>query len=215
LCRALCAQDQGNRTTPSYVAFTSTERLTGEAAKNQAATNPSNTVFDAKRLVGRRFADPQVQEDARSWPFRVVASAREGEEASSAGCAVEVEFKGEVRRFAPEELSAMVLARMKSTAEAYLGQTVTDAVVTVPAYFSDAQRQATKDAGTIAGLNVMRIINEPTAAAIAYGLGKRQRERGQGEGSAAASTQEEGASGLLSNSKASNVLIFDRQDTIR
>jgi len=204
----ILANDQGNRTTPSYVAFTATERLTGEAAKNQAASNPSNTVFDAKRLIGRRFADPQLQEDVRSWPFRVVASAREGEDATNAGCAVEVEFKGETRRFAPEEISAMVLARMKSTAEGYLGHAVTDAVVTVPAYFSDAQRQATKDAGTIAGLNVMRIINEPTAAAIAYGLGKRQRERGQAEGAAAASN-EEGSSGLLSASKASNVLIFD------
>jgi heat shock protein 1/8 len=157
---------QGNRTTPSYVAFTESERLIGDAAKNQASMNPTNTVFDAKRLIGRQFNDPIVQSDMRNWPFKVV-----GEDGTNKPM-IQVRVGGALRHFKPEEVSAMVLSSMKETAEAYLGCKVTDAVVTVPAYFTDAQRNATKDAGTIAGLNVRRIINEPTAAAIAYGLEK-------------------------------------------
>lgn len=160
----IIANDQGNRTTPSYVAFTDTERLIGDAAKNQVAMNPSNTVFDAKRLIGRKFDDPKVQSDMKHWPFKVISEAGKPK--------IQVEFKGEVKRFNPEEISSMVLVKMKETAEAYLGQKVRDAVITVPAYFNDSQRQATKDAGAIAGLNVLRIINEPTAAALAYGLDK-------------------------------------------
>ncbi|XP_015122359.1 major heat shock 70 kDa protein Ab [Diachasma alloeum] len=160
----IIANDQGNRTTPSYVAFTDTERLIGDAAKNQVAMNPANTVFDAKRLIGRKFDDPKIQADMNHWPFKVV---NEGGKPK-----IEVEFRGEVKRFNPEEISSMVLTKMKETAEAYLGQKIKDAVVTVPAYFNDSQRQATKDAGAIAGLNVLRIINEPTAAALAYGLDK-------------------------------------------
>jgi len=156
--------DQGNRTTPSYVAFTETERLIGDAAKNQVAANPHNTVFDAKRLIGRRFADKEVQDDMKHWPFKVVDKGTKP--------IIEVEFRGEVKQFTPEEISSMVLLKMKQTAEAFLGKDVPSAVVTVPAYFNDSQRQATKDAGAIAGLNVLRIINEPTAAAIAYGLDK-------------------------------------------
>lgn len=158
--------DQGNRTTPSYVAFTDTERLIGDAAKNQVAMNPVNTVFDAKRLIGRRFSDPPVQADMKHWPFKVVPGP--GDKPM-----IEVTYKGEKRLFSPEEISSMVLTKMKEIAEAFLGQTVKNAVVTVPAYFNDSQRQATKDAGLIAGLNVLRIINEPTAAAIAYGLDKK------------------------------------------
>ncbi|CCK69457.1 Hsp70 family chaperone SSA4 KNAG_0C03530 [Huiozyma naganishii CBS 8797] len=161
----IIANDQGNRTTPSYVAFTDTERLIGDAAKNQAAINPHNTVFDAKRLIGRKFDDPEVTADAKHYPFKVVN--KEGKPA------VQVEFKGETKTFTPEEISSMVLTKMKETAENFLGTKVNDAVVTVPAYFNDSQRQATKDAGTISGLNVLRIINEPTAAAIAYGLDKK------------------------------------------
>jgi len=162
----IIANDQGNRTTPSYVAFTETERLIGDAAKNQVAMNPENTVFDAKRLIGRRFSDPSVQSDMKHWPFKVIC--REGDKPY-----IQVQYKGETKTFSPEEISSMVLTKMKETAEAFLGQTVNDAVITVPAYFNDSQRQATKDAGTIAGLNVKRIINEPTAAAIAYGLDKK------------------------------------------
>jgi len=162
----IIANDQGNRTTPSYVAFTDTERLIGDAAKNQVAMNPTNTVFDAKRLIGRKFSDPSVQSDMKHWPFQVIA--KEGDKPY-----IRVEYKGESKDFAPEEISSMVLIKMKETAEAYLGQTVTDAVITVPAYFNDSQRQATKDAGVVAGLQVKRIINEPTAAAIAYGLDKK------------------------------------------
>jgi len=162
----IIANDQGNRTTPSYVAFTDTERLIGDAAKNQVARNPENTVFDAKRLIGRKFNDPAVQADAKLWPFKLVAGT--GDKPM-----IEVNSQGEVKKFHPEEISSMVLVKMKETAEAYLGSTVTDAVVTVPAYFNDSQRQATKDAGSISGLNVLRIINEPTAAAIAYGLDKK------------------------------------------
>merc|ERR1712048_1527034 len=165
----IIANDQGNRTTPSYVAFTDTERLIGDPAKNQVAINPTNTVFDAKRLIGRKFDDPTVQADMKHWPFTVV------EEGSRPK--LEVEYKNETKRFTPEECSSMILTKMKETAEAYLGTEVKDAVVTVPAYFNDAQRQATKDAGVIAGLNIMRIINEPTAAAIAYGMGKKKDDK--------------------------------------
>jgi len=164
----IIANDQGNRTTPSYVAFTETERLIGEAAKNQAAMNPKNTVFDAKRLIGREYKDATVQSDIKLWPFKVVP---EGNKPM-----IEVEYMGQPKRFSAEEISSMVLTKMKQTAEAYLGEPVKNAVVTVPAYFNDQQRQATKDAGAIAGLNVMRIINEPTAAAISYGLGKKAKK---------------------------------------
>ncbi len=161
----IIANDQGNRTTPSYVAFTDTERLIGDAAKNQVAMNPHNTVFDAKRLIGRRFGDAEVQADMKHWPFKVIDRQTKP--------IIEVEFHGEVKTFSPEEISSMVLLKMKQTAEAYLGKEVPSAVITVPAYFNDSQRQATKDSGAIAGLNVLRIINEPTAAAIAYGLDKK------------------------------------------
>ncbi|XP_015510129.1 heat shock protein cognate 4 [Neodiprion pinetum] len=161
----IIANDQGNRTTPSYVAFTDTERLIGDAAKNQVAMNPNNTIFDAKRLIGRRFEDLTVQADMKHWPFTVVSDGGKPK--------IEVQYKGETKTFFPEEVSSMVLVKMKETAEAYLGKTVTNAVITVPAYFNDSQRQATKDSGTISGLNVLRIINEPTAAAIAYGLDKK------------------------------------------
>jgi len=174
----IIANDQGNRTTPSYVAFTDTERLIGDAAKNQVAMNPTNTIFDAKRLIGRNFSDSSVQSDMKHWPFKVRSEGGKPR--------LEVEYKAENRSFTPEEVSAMVLTKMKETAESYLGMEVRDAVVTVPAYFNDSQRQATKDAGVIAGLNIMRIINEPTAAAIAYGLDKKR-----------------------TGDKESNVLIFD------
>merc|ERR1712079_855557 len=174
----ILANDQGNRTTPSYVAFNDTERLIGDAAKNQVAMNPSNTIFDAKRLIGRKFDDATVQKDTKLWPFKVVKDAGNKPK-------MEVEHKYESKSFSPEEISAMILTKMKETAEAHNGHKVKDAVVTVPAYFNDAQRQATKDAGVIAGLNVLRIINEPTAAVIASGLDKK---KGSGE---------------------SNVLIFD------
>ncbi|NP_001243928.1 heat shock protein 68 [Bombyx mori] len=160
----IIANDQGNRTTPSYVAFTDTERLIGDAAKNQVALNPSNTVFDAKRLIGRKFDDAKIQQDLKHWPFKVISDCGKPK--------IQIEFKGETKRFAPEEISSMVLIKMRETAEAYLGTAIRDAVITVPAYFNDSQRQATKDAGAIAGLNVLRIINEPTAAALAYGLDK-------------------------------------------
>jgi len=162
----IIANDQGNRTTPSYVAFTDTERLIGDAAKNQVAINPTNTVFDAKRLIGRDFNDTNVQSDMKHWPFEVVNQGGKPK--------LKVEYKNEEKTFTPEEISSMVLTKMKETAEAYLGHDVKDAVVTVPAYFNDSQRQATKDAGVISGLNVLRIINEPTAAAIAYGLDKKK-----------------------------------------
>merc|ERR1719251_430029 len=162
----IIANDQGNRTTPSYVAFTDTERLIGDAAKNQVARNPENTVFDAKRLIGRKFADPIVQADIKLWPFKVIAG--QGDKPM-----IQVSSQGEDKKYHPEEVSSMILLKMKETAEAYLGGKVNDAVVTVPAYFNDSQRQATKDAGTISGMNVLRIINEPTAAAIAYGLDKK------------------------------------------
>jgi len=174
----IIANDQGNRTTPSYVAFTDTERLIGDAAKNQVAMNPANTVFDAKRLIGRKYNDSTVQQDKKHWPFNVIDSESKPK--------IEVDYKCESKTFTPEEISAMVLTKMKETAEAYLGHSIKEAVVTVPAYFNDAQRQATKDAGIIAGLNVLRIVNEPTAAAIAYGLDKKK-----------------------ANEKEKNVLIFD------
>jgi len=166
----IIANDQGNRTTPSYVSFTAEERLIGESAKSSVSQNPTNTVFDAKRLIGQKFTDPNVQSDMKHFTYNVINK--------DSKPYIEVEYKGEKKVFAPEEISSMVLGKMKEIAEAYLGTTVTDAVITVPAYFNDSQRQATKDAGAIAGLNVLRIINEPTAAAIAYGLDKKsQSER--------------------------------------
>ncbi|KAG7194834.1 70-kilodalton heat shock protein [Scheffersomyces spartinae] len=167
----IIANDQGNRTTPSYVAFTDTERLIGDAAKNQAAMNPANTVFDAKRLIGRKFNDPEVQSDVKHFPFKVIDSDGKPK--------IQVEFKGEAKVFTPEEISSMILVKMKEIAENFMGTKINDAVITVPAYFNDSQRQATKDAGLIAGLNVLRIINEPTAAAIAYGLDKKSQSTGE------------------------------------
>ena len=164
----IIANDQGNRTTPSYVAFTDNERLIGDAAKNQVAMNPTNTVFDAKRLIGRDYADPAVQNDIKQWSFNCINSNGKPK--------IEVEHKGETKQFTPEEISSMILFKMKNIAESYLGSEVTEAVVTVPAYFNDSQRLATKDAGTIAGLNILRVINEPTAAAIAYGLDKKNKK---------------------------------------
>ena len=161
----IIANDQGNRTMPSYVSFTEDERLIGEAAKSMVANNPTNTVFDAKRLIGNKFKDEKVQKDMKHFTYSVINK--------DDMPAIEVMFRGEKKVFSPEEISSMVLAKMKEVAEAYLGEAVTDAVITVPAYFNDSQRQATKDAGVIAGLNVLRIINEPTAAAIAYGLDKK------------------------------------------
>jgi L1 cell adhesion molecule like protein len=160
----IIANDQGNRTTPSYVAFTETERIIGDAAKNQVAMNPKNTIFDAKRLIGRKFEEPSVQSDMKHWPFKVTN--KQGKPM------IQVEYKNELKSFSPEEISSMVLTKMRETAEAFLGEKVTKAVITVPAYFNDSQRQATKDAGIIAGLEVLRIVNEPTAAALAYGLDK-------------------------------------------
>jgi heat shock protein 1/8 len=166
----IIANDQGNRTTPSYVAFNDTERLIGDAAKNQVAMNPTNTIFDAKRLIGRKFTDAVVQADMKHWPFTVV-------EGAGGKPMIQIVFKGEEKKFFAEEISSFVLIKMKEIAEAYIGKEVKNAVITVPAYFNDSQRQATKDAGAIAGLNVLRIINEPTAAAIAYGLDKKGGER--------------------------------------
>ncbi len=167
----IIANDQGNRTTPSYVAFTDNERLIGDAAKNQAASNPTNTVYDAKRLLGREYTSGEVQAELGNLMYTVNNKDNKP--------SIQVQYMCETKDFSPEEISAMVLTKMKDTAESYLGQSVTDAVVTVPAYFNDAQRQATKDAGTIAGLNVLRIINEPTAAAIAYGLDKKDSSKGE------------------------------------
>ncbi len=158
--------DQGLNITPSYVAFTETERLVGDAAKNQAPSNPKNTIYDAKRLIGRKIDDTTVQNDMKLWPFTVKGDSNKKPQ-------IEVEYQGKKQSFHAEEISAMVLGKMKDIAEAFLGQEVKKAVVTVPAYFNDAQRQATKDAGLIAGLEVLRIINEPTASAIAYGLDKK------------------------------------------
>ena len=165
----IIANDQGNRTTPSYVAFTETERLIGDGAKNQSSMNPENTVYDAKRLIGRKFSDPTVQSDINSFPFKVISKDEKP--------IIQVEYKNETKTFQPEEISSMVLTKMKEIAESYIGEKVTDAVVTVPAYFNDSQRQATKDAGQICGLNILRIINGPTAAAIAYGLDKKMDEK--------------------------------------
>ena len=183
----IIANDQGNRTTPSYVGFTDTERLIGDAAKNQVrvrasntpfellafdqvAMNPTNTVFDAKRLIGRKFQDPAVQSDMKHWPFTVISGPDSKPQ-------IVVQYKGEEKHFFAEEISSMVLVKMREIAEAFVGKDIKNAVITVPAYFNDGQRQATKDAGAIAGLNVLRIINEPTAAAIAYGLDKKGGER--------------------------------------
>lgn len=177
----IIANDQGNRTTPSYVAFSDSQRLIGESAKNQAAMNPTNTLFGIKRLIGRKFTDATVQSDMKLWPFKVLPNA-------NGKPIIEVDYEGQKQTFAPEEISAQVLMKMKAIANTYLGCDVKEAVITVPAYFNDAQRQATKDAGAIAGLSVLRIINEPTAAALAYGLDKKRK----GE-----------------DKTASNVLIFD------
>ncbi len=174
----IIANEQGNRTTPSYVAFTETERLVGDSAKAQASLNAKNTIFDAKRLIGRKINDPVLTQDIKNWPFSVTTKDDNDKPM------LEVTYKNEVKQFQPEEISSMILSKMKEIAEGYLGEAVSDAVVTVPAYFNDAQRRATQDAGVIAGLNILRIINEPTAAAIAYGL-----EKG--------------------NDKEQNVLIFD------
>tara|TARA_R110002072_G_scaffold256534_3_gene415393 strand:+ start:477 stop:2432 length:1956 start_codon:yes stop_codon:yes gene_type:complete len=165
----IIANDQGMRTTPSYVAFTDNERLIGNAAKNQASQNPENTIFDAKRLIGRLFNDSATQNDIKHFPYKVVDKDNKP--------IIEAIYKGETKQFQPEEISSMVLVKMKETAEAYLGESVDSAVITVPAYFNDAQRQSTKDAGVIAGLNVLRIINEPTAAAIAYGLDQSKTDK--------------------------------------
>ena len=159
----IIANDQGNRITPSMVAFTDNERMIGDAAKNQSASNPKNTISDAKRLIGRKYSEKVVQDDKKLWTFDVVDDGKDKPQ-------IKVDFKGEEKKFYPEEISAMVLQKLKETVEGYVGQEVNDVVITVPAYFGDSQRQATKDAGRIAGLNVLRIINEPTAAAIAYGM---------------------------------------------
>jgi len=165
----IIANDQGNRTTPSYVSFGETERLVGDGAKNQGSMNPENTIFDAKRLIGRKFDDPAVQADIQHFPFKVISDNNKPK--------IQAMYKNELKTFQPEEISSMVLTKMKEIAESYIGEEVTDAVITVPAYFNDSQRQATKDAGQICGLNVLRIINEPTAAAIAYGLDKKTEEK--------------------------------------
>ena len=165
----IVTNDQGLNTTPSYVAFTEDERLIGDAAKNQAARNPHNTVFDAKRLIGRKFSDQTVQSDIKLWPFKVESGQDEKP-------MTVVDHKGEKKKFQAEQISSMVLQKMKKIAEDFLGKSVKSAVTTVPAYFNDSQRQATKDVGTISGINVLRIINEPTAAAIAYGLDRQQEQ---------------------------------------
>ena len=166
----IIANECGNRITPSYVSFTAEERLIGDAAKTAISSNSSNTVFDAKRLIGKKFCDPEVQSDIKNFSYKVVDKDEKP--------TIEVEFRGETKQYSPEEIGSMILGKMKEIAEAYIGEKVTDAVITVPAYFNDSQRQATKDAGAIAGLNVLRIINEPTAAAIAYGLDKKtEKER--------------------------------------
>nr|GEW89612.1 heat shock cognate 70 kDa protein 2-like [Tanacetum cinerariifolium] len=168
----IIANDQGNRTTPSYIVFTDTERLIGDAAKNQVSMNPTNTVFDAKRLMGKKFKDATVQSDMKHWPFKVIRG-------SADKPMIVINYEAEEKEFSAEEISSMVLIKMKEIAEAYLGKSIKNAVVTVPAYFNDSQRQATKDAGAIAGLNVLRIINEPTAASIVYGLDKKASSTGE------------------------------------
>jgi len=165
----IIANEQGNRITPSYVAFTDSERLIGDAAKNQVSFNPENTIYDAKRLIGRRYSDATVKADMRLWPFKVINK--------NGKPYINVNFKRKKVSFAAEEISAMILTKMKNIVETYLGQKITHAVVTVPAYFNDSQRQATKDAGIISGMNILRIINEPTAAAIAYGLDKNNKNK--------------------------------------
>ncbi|KAI1329401.1 heat shock protein 70 family [Xylariaceae sp. FL0255] len=165
----ILVNDQGNRITPSYVAYTEDERLVGDAAKQQAASNPYNTIFDVKRFIGRKWDEKSLQSDLKHFPYKVVE--KDGKPI------VQVDYQGSTKKFTPEEVSAVILGKMKEVAESYLGKKVTHAVVTVPAYFNDNQRQATKDAGIIAGLNVLRIVNEPTAAAIAYGLDKTDGER--------------------------------------
>ena len=165
----IIANDSGNRTTPSYVSFNDKERLIGDSAKNAASINTKNTVFDAKRLIGRDFNDPVLQKDLKHLAYKVVDESNKPK--------IQVTYKDEQKRFTPEEISSMILVKMKNIAEEYLGKEIKDAVITVPAYFNDAQRQATKDAGVISGLNVLRIINEPTAAAIAYGLDKNSSEQ--------------------------------------
>ena len=161
------ANDQGNRTTPSWVAFSESERLIGDAAKNQAAMNPENTIFDAKRLIGKSFSDDSVQSDIKLWSFDVKNDNNKPK--------ISVTYKGENKIFTPEEISSMILTKMKETAESYMGHPVKDAVITVPAYFNDSQRSSTMDAARIAGLNCLRIINEPTASAMAYGLEKNSK----------------------------------------
>jgi L1 cell adhesion molecule like protein len=168
----------GSRIIPSYVSFTDEEKLVGDAAKSQSTMNPKNTVYDAKRLIGRKYSDPTVQDDNKLWSFKVTGDKNDKP-------LINVSYKKEEKQFHPEEISAMVIQRLKETTEAYLGHPLKKVVITVPAYFNDAQRQATKDAAAIAGLEVLRIINEPTAAAIAYGLDK------------------------IDNGKESNILIFD------
>ncbi|KAH9623723.1 hypothetical protein KSS87_006305 [Heliosperma pusillum] len=180
----IITNDHGNRTTPSCIAFTELERLIGEAAVNQATRNYENTIFDAKRLIGRRFSDTNIQEDMKLWPFTVVDDIGSSNDDKPI---IVANYKGEEKKFTPEELLSMILSKMKSVAEDFLGDTVKSAVITVPAYFNDSQRRATKDAGTIAGLNVVRIINEPTAAAMAYGLDKK----------------------IAGNESKKNVLVFD------
>jgi len=162
----IISNDMGNRTTPSYVSFTDEERLVGDSAKNQASMNPTNTIFDTKRMIGRKYSDPIVQSDMKHWPFKVIQGDNDRPK-------IQVELKGSLKEFYPEEISSMILGKMKDIAETYLSEKVKDAVITVPAYFNDGQRQATKDAGHIAGLNVLRILNEPTAAAIAYGINEK------------------------------------------
>lgn len=165
----VCPNEQGNRITPSYVAWSADgQRLVGDSAKNQAASNPKNTIFDVKRLIGRKFIDPTVQRDAKLLPYKIVSKSEKPN--------VSIKIGEDDKILSPEEVSAMILRKMKETAESYLGEKVEHAVVTVPAYFNDAQRQATKDAGAIAGLKIERVLNEPTAAAIAYGLDKHQEE---------------------------------------
>jgi len=163
----IIANDQGNRTMPSYVSFTKDERLIGEPAKTNAASNSKNTIYDSKRLIGKNYNDENITRVLKHLSYNVIDKDNKP--------MIEVEYKEETKTFSPEEIGAMILGKMKEVAEAFLGETVTDAVITVPAYFNDSQRQATKDAGTIAGLNVLRIINEPTAAAIAYGLDKQSK----------------------------------------
>ena len=189
----IIANDQGNRTTPSYVAWTAEERLMGDAAKNQAHNNPLNTVFDAKRLIGRRFDDPVVQADAKLWPFTVISDGTPDDRPL-----IEVFYRDQKKIFHPEEISSMVLSKMKQTAEAYVGTRLKEAVITVPAYFNDAQRAATKSAGEIAGLNVLRIVNEPTAAAIAYGLDRADKQADQKKPKRPGQKEDE-----------TNILVFD------